>query len=154
MMRRVILLLATWFGAGYSPVAPGTAGTLGAIPLLLLYSLLTAVMYGAGLGALALLACWVAGRAEEILGEKDSRPIVIDEVVGFLVTMAYVPITWVHVLMGFVLFRGFDIAKPFPIRMMERNISGGWGIVMDDVVAGIYAQATLRILVSALDVVS
>ena len=111
-------------------------------------------MYGAGLGALAVLACWVAGRAEEILGGKDSGTIVIDEVVGFLVTMACLPVTWKHLLLGFVLFRIFDVAKPFPIRILERHVPGGWGVVVDDVVAGIYAQAALRVLAPTLGLVS
>jgi len=147
-MRHIILVLATWFGAGFSPVAPGTAGTLAAVPLFCLWMVLPPLIYGVSLAAFAFLACWVSGRAEEILRGKDSSRIVIDEVVGFLVTMAYVPATWMHLLLGFVLFRVFDVAKPFPIRTLERHVPGGWGVVVDDVLAGIYAQAALRLLTS------
>lgn len=153
-MRRIILVLATWFGVGFSPVAPGTAGTLAAVPFFYIWTVLPPLIYGLSLAAFAVLACWVAGRAEEILRGKDSGLIVIDEVVGFLVTMAYVTPAWHHLLLGAVLFRIFDVAKPFPIRTLERRVPGGWGVVVDDVVAGIYAQAALRLLASAAGLVS
>jgi phosphatidylglycerophosphatase A len=146
-MRRLVIILATWWGTGYSPVAPGTAGTVAAIPLFLLLSLLPLYGYIPCVLAIGLAACWAAGRAEQIFGEKDNRRIVIDEVIGLLVTMAAVPLTWQYLLAGFVLFRIFDIIKPPPIRIIERTVQGGWGVVLDDVLAGIYAQISLRILV-------
>ena len=145
-MRRLVILIATWWGTGYSSVAPGTVGTIAAIPLFLLLSLLPLYGYILCVLAIGLAASWLAGRAEQIFGEKDNRRIVIDEVVGLLVAMAAVPLTWQYLLAGFVLFRIFDIIKPPPIRIIERTVKGGWGVVLDDVLAGIYAQIALRIL--------
>ena len=149
-MRRAIILLVTWGGIGFSPVAPGTAGTVGAVPLFLLLSLLPLVVYLPLVAGIGLLACWAAGRAEEIFGQQDSQVIVIDEVVGFLVTMAAVIPSVPSIIAGFILFRVFDIIKPPPIRLIERKVHGGWGVVIDDVLAGLYAYITLRILSSVL----
>ena len=153
-MRRLVIILATWWGTGYAPVAPGTVGTIAAIPLLLLLSLLPLYGYIPCVLVIGLAACWAAGRAEQIFGEKDNRRIVIDEVVGLLVAMTAVPLTWQYLLAGFVLFRIFDILKPPPIRLIERTVKGGWGVVLDDVLAGIYAQIALRILAILLPFVS
>jgi len=145
-MRRLVIIIATWWGTGYSPVAPGTAGTIAAIPLFLLLSLLPLYVYLPCVLGIGLAACWAAGRAEVIFQEQDNRRIVIDEVVGLLVTMAAVPLTWHYLLAGFLLFRIFDVLKPPPIRLIERTVKGGYGVVLDDVLAGIYAQISLRIL--------
>jgi len=153
-MRRLVILIATWWGTGYCPVAPGTAGTVAAIPLFLLLSLLPFYLYIPCVLAIGLIACWAAGRAEHIFGEKDNRRIVIDEVVGLLVTMAAVPLTWQYLLAGFVLFRIFDVLKPPPIRLIERAVKGGYGVVLDDVLAGCYAQICLRVLVIFFPLVS
>jgi phosphatidylglycerophosphatase A len=91
-------------------------------------------------------AAWIAGRAEVLLGQKDARPIVVDEVVGFAVTMAALPLAWGTLALGFVLFRFFDIVKPPPVRWVERRITGGYGVVLDDVMAGICAHIVLRVL--------
>jgi phosphatidylglycerophosphatase A len=148
-MRRLIVLLATWWGVGFCPLAPGTVGTLAAIPLFLVLSLLPLWLYLCCLLGLVLLACWAAGRAEAIFGEQDPHAIVIDEVVGFLVVMIALPPTWpfwLSLLAGFILFRAFDVLKPPPIRFLERTVKGGYGVVLDDVVAALYAQIALRIL--------
>lgn len=145
-MRRLIVLLATWWGVGFSPLAPGTVGTLAAIPLFLLLSLLPLYLYLPCVLGIGLVACWAAGRAETIFGDQDNRRIVIDEVVGLLVTMAAVPPTWPYLLAGFMLFRIFDIIKPPPIRFVERAVQGGYGVVLDDVLAALYANIALRIL--------
>ncbi|MBN1254066.1 MAG: phosphatidylglycerophosphatase A [Deltaproteobacteria bacterium] len=145
-MKKLVILLATWGGVGFFPFAPGTAGTVAAIPLFLPLSLLPLYGYIPCVLAIGLAACWAAGRAEQIFGEQDNRRIVIDEVVGLLVTMAAVPLTWPSLLVGLCLFRAFDILKPPPIRLIERRVKGGWGVVLDDVVAGIYAQISLRIV--------
>ena len=92
------------------------------------------------------LAVWLAGASEKLLGRKDPGCIVIDEIAGMLVTMAGLPFTFFTAVAGFVLFRILDILKPFPIRTLERKIPGGTGIVIDDVVAGIIANITLRIM--------
>jgi phosphatidylglycerophosphatase A len=145
-MRRLVILLATWWGVGFTPLASGTAGTLAAIPLFLLLSLFPLSIYLPCVLGLGLLACWAAGKAEVIFGEQDSRRIVIDEVVGFCVTMIALPPTWPYLLVGFLLFRTFDIIKPPPIRFVERKVKGGYGVVLDDVLAGIYAHIALRLL--------
>jgi phosphatidylglycerophosphatase A len=149
-MRRLALLLATWWGVGYSPIAPGTAGTIAAIPFFLLLSLLPLSGYLAGVLGIGLVACWAAGQAERIFQKKDSRLIVIDEAVGFLVTMTALPPAWPYLVGGFCLFRCFDILKPPPIRLIERKVPGGYGVVLDDVLAGIYAQISLRIIAALL----
>lgn len=145
-MRRLIIILATWGGTGYSPLASGTVGTLAAIPLYLLLAGLSLPLYLALLLPFGWFACWVSGKAEGIFHEQDSGKIVIDEVVGYLVTMAGVPLSWQGVLLGFFLFRFFDITKIPPARFFDRQMKNGYGVVLDDVVAGLYACLTLHLL--------
>jgi phosphatidylglycerophosphatase A len=144
-MRRFIVIMATWLGAGYSPFASGTVGTLAAIPLYLIYAHLSLPLYVATLIPFFFLSCWVSGRAEEIFGEKDSGRIVIDEVIGYLVTMTGAPFSWPAVIAGFFLFRLFDIVKPQPARWFDRHLKNGYGVVLDDVVAGVYACICLHL---------
>jgi phosphatidylglycerophosphatase A len=145
--RAVAWMLATWFGCGRIPRAPGTAGALGAIPLYLAASRVggrTGVAVAAC--AVTLAGVWAASVVARELGKKDPQVVVVDEVAGLLVTM--LPVhepSWRAVAAGFVLFRVLDITKPWPIRDFEK-LPGGWGIVMDDVVAGIVGAC----LVSAL----
>ena len=142
---RVTELLASGFYTGFLPVAPGTFGTAAAVPLYLLFSTLPSV--GHYLGAVALfivLACVTADRAERLWGEKDCQKIVIDEWAGFLVTMTGVSPGLLSVTAGFVIFRILDIAKPFPLRRLERLIPGGAGVVADDVGAGVYGCLLLH----------
>lgn len=141
----LILLLATGLGAGFSPIVPGTVGTLVAIPLYFLLSEIPFPLYGLTLIAFFFLSCWAAGQAEEHWGRKDDRRIVIDEIMGFLVTMLWVPQTVSAIAAGFVLFRFFDIVKPFPIRHLER-VGRGFGVVLDDVLAGIYSNIILHLI--------
>jgi phosphatidylglycerophosphatase A len=144
--RQLPLALATFFGAGYSPVAPGTAGSLAAIPLLVLLRMTTPAWVEAACGVILLGAgVWSASAAERLLSCEDPGPVVIDEVVGMLVTMFAVPLTWPTVVAGFLAFRVMDITKPFPARRLER-LGGGWGIMADDVAAGVYAHLALRVV--------
>ncbi len=136
------------FGAGLSPVAPGTAGTLIAIPLWLLLYGLPLPMYAAALTVLILFGIWVCGESSRLLGIPDCPGIVFDEIAGFCI--AATPLVmgtampfWLGVLLAFVLFRGFDIAKPWPIRWLDSHVHGGFGIMLDDLIAGAYAAATL-----------
>jgi phosphatidylglycerophosphatase A len=145
-MRRFIIIAATWFGTGFSPLASGTVGTLAAIPLYLLMERLPIFFYIMILAAFTLFSCWVSGRAEVIFNEKDSSKIVIDEVVGYLVTMIAAPVGWKGVVLGFFLFRFFDISKIPPARYFDRNLKNGYGVVLDDVVAGIYSCVALYFL--------
>jgi phosphatidylglycerophosphatase A len=138
-MRRFIIIAATWFGTGFFPVASGTIGTLGAIPLYMAFVRLPAWLYLLATVAVTIFACWVADHGEEVFGEHDSGKIVIDEVAGYLVTMAGIPPTWQGILAGFLLFRIFDVLKPQPARWFDREVRNGYGVVFDDIVAGIYS---------------
>ena len=145
-MRRFVVLTATWFGTGLSPFAPGTVGTLGAIPLYLALVRLPFPLYLATLVAFVFLSAWVAGMAQDLYGAKDPGKIVIDEVAGYLVTMAGAPADWQSVILGFLLFRFFDVVKVPPARFFDRQVKSGWGVVLDDVVAGLYACAALHLI--------
>ncbi|HEY6872354.1 MAG TPA: phosphatidylglycerophosphatase A [Geobacteraceae bacterium] len=145
-MRRFVILFATWGGTGYSPLASGTAGTLAAIPFYLCLARLPLPLYLLTLVPFFFFASWVSGLAEEIFAEKDSGKIVIDEVVGYLVTMAGVPLSWRGVVLGFFLFRLFDIVKIEPARYFDRHLKNGYGVVLDDVAAGVYACGVLHLV--------
>jgi phosphatidylglycerophosphatase A len=145
-MKRFILLLATGFGVGYSPIAPGTLGTLIAIPIYYFLSKILPPIYGITLVAFFFLSVWISENAEVFFGRKDDPKIVIDEMMGFFITMLWLPKTTSSVMIGFFLFRFFDIFKPFPIRRFEKRLKGGWGVVLDDVLAGIYANIVLQII--------
>jgi len=145
-LKKTVIFIATGAYSGYSPIAPGTAGTVAAIPLYLLISTLNPFYYATIVLALIPLSFWSSGVAEEIFEAKDSGKIVIDEIVGFLVTMFMVPAGWTYIIAGFFLFRFFDIAKVYPANKLEK-IGGGAGVVADDIMAGIYANLALQILV-------
>jgi phosphatidylglycerophosphatase A len=137
-------VLALWFGCGLVPYAPGTAGTLGAIPLYLL--LRTHGWIAVAIAALivTVVGVWSASVVARETGSKDPQKVVIDEVAGFLVTMLPAPRSgWWWVAGGFVLFRVLDQLKPWPARAAERAWPGGWGIVFDDVFAGVWGAAVL-----------
>lgn len=137
-------LLATAFGGGYSPLAPGTAGS--AVGVLLFWPL-SRLGWPWQLGAclaVFLLGVVVAGRLSRQLRKEDPGVVVIDEVVGQWITLAALPFTPAVALLGFVLFRVMDVVKPWPARDLE-GLHGGWGIMADDVMAGIYAHLALRV---------
>lgn len=139
--------LSLGFGSGLLPKAPGTFGTLAAIPLYLLMSYyLTNVLYAIVTVAMLVIGIWICDITERAIGTHDHGSIVWDEVVGFLITMLFAPVSWWTVLAGFVLFRLFDILKPFPISWLDRHMQGGLGTMMDDVAAGIMAWASLQLV--------
>jgi phosphatidylglycerophosphatase A len=140
-------LVALGFGSGLFPVAPGTAGTLAAIPLYLLLKDLPLTVYLAVVVVLLLGGILVCGYTAECLGVHDHPAIVWDEVVGFLITMTAVPAGWLWVAAGFVLFRLFDVLKPWPIGWLDRRVHGGTGIMLDDVIAGVFAAIVLQVVV-------
>lgn len=146
-MKIFIKIFATGLGAGYSPVAPGTMGAVVGLGLYWLLSPLPDIVYVPTIIAFIFLAVWVSARACVIFGEEDPSRVTIDEIAGILVTFAFHSFSWMALIIGFVLFRIFDIAKPFPVRWAERKFPGGWGVVMDDVMAGIYANVALWIII-------
>ena len=145
--QQTVLFFSTGFYSGYIPFAPGTFGTLTALPLCYLLSICSSGGGAVIIIAFILLAIWLADSSEKLINKKDPGCIVIDEIAGMLVTLAGLPFNFFTVVMGFFLFRLLDIFKPFPIRYLERKIPGGAGIVVDDIVAGIIANITLRIIV-------
>jgi phosphatidylglycerophosphatase A len=145
LLRHPLQLLAFGFGSGLSPRAPGTAGTLVAIPFYLLIAQCSLLQYTAIVALATLLGVWVCGVASRQLGVHDHPGIVWDEFVGFWITMWAVPVYWTWVLAGFVVFRVFDIVKPWPISVLDRKVGGGLGIMVDDMLAGALACLTLHI---------
>ena len=146
--RTLMLAFASGAGAGYFPWAPGTAGTLVALPLSIALNRIAAARLSLALITLAafvLLAAWVSARGEELFGKKDAQKIVIDEMAGFLVANFLWPLGLSSTAFAFLLFRFFDIVKPYPARRAER-IHGGWGVVLDDLIAGLYTLLSLRLL--------
>lgn len=137
--------IALGFGSGLVPWAPGTAGTLVAIPLYLFCVQLPFWFYCTVLLLAFLLGIYLCGRTARTLGVHDHPGIVWDEVVGYGLTMTWAPAGWGWVLLGFIAFRLFDILKPWPIRVLDRRLGGGLGIMLDDVLAGLAAAAVLWI---------
>ena len=153
-LRRLALrtpegLLAFGFGAGLSRLAPGTAGTVLAVPIALLLKSLPGGVYWSVLALSFLLGIHVCGVCSEKLGTEDPGAIVWDEMVAFWLTVAFVPLSWPWWLAAFVLFRFFDIVKPWPIKALEKRLHGGLGIMFDDLVAAIYAMAILALAARA-----
>ena len=146
MNEKLITFLATGFGSGLAPFAPGTAGTLVGVLICLICMPMPPILRLFFVFALLALSFYVAGQAEIIYKKKDDQRIVIDEIIGIQITMLPVAITVLHLCVGFVLFRVFDILKPFPINNLQR-LPGGWGVVADDIGAGIYAGAVLWLFV-------
>lgn len=140
-------MIATGVGSGYAPFAPGTVGTIAGIPVYLLLSRLSWTFYLISVLILTLLAIYISREGEKIFNEKDSPRIVIDEIVGFQWTMFLVLPTVLHILLGFFLFRLFDIVKIFPAGYLQNRLPGGYGIVIDDVVAGMYSNIILLIAI-------
>jgi len=144
-MIRLILLLASGLGAGFSPFAPGTVGTMVAIPMELLFSSIFSPVYELTILTFFFFSSWIAERAQNHWQKRDDQRIVIDEIMGYFLTMLWIPKTLLFISVGFLLFRLLDIVKPFPCRQLEK-VRGGFGVVLDDVFAGIYANVALQIL--------
>lgn len=146
MRKNLTLLFATFFYIGYSPVAPGTVGTIGAVFLLFALSMFSLEVYFLFLVGFIIFSIWVSGRASCLLGAEDPRQVVIDEVCGYMVTMSFLPLSLTNMVIGFFLFRFFDVVKPPPLRRLE-SLKGGVGIVADDICAGVYANVILQIII-------
>ncbi len=145
MKNSIAKIVATFFYVGLIPIGPGTFGTLAAIPLFYALTFTPLYLYLAITVVIILISVWASNVAEEIYNKHDPGQVVADEVCGYLVTMILVPPTISNIFLGFLLFRLFDITKPYPVRKFEK-LPGGWGIVIDDVAAGVYACITLHIL--------
>ena len=141
---KTALALSTWFGSGLLPVAPGTFGALAAVPLVLVLNTIGMWYSALGLVIVTGIAIWASNLSRDLLGREDPPEVVIDEVAGFLVTMFLLPRSWLALGLGFILFRFFDIIKPYPVKRLEK-IQGGLGIVIDDLMAGLYANFAVRI---------
>ena len=144
--RDPVNLLALGFGSGLARRAPGTFGTLAALPFLPLFSWIALPWSGLVLLALALIGIGVCGHAARSMKLDDPGCVVWDEMVGLWLTLFALPLNLVSIVGGFLLFRLFDIAKPWPISWCDRNIKGGTGIMVDDLVAGLLAALLLRVI--------
>jgi phosphatidylglycerophosphatase A len=142
--RRPHHWIAYGFGSGLSRWAPGTVGTLAAVPLYLLLSALPVAWYLLVLAAAFVVGVWACGRTARELNAHDPAAIVWDEFLGFLLTMTAAPPGWIWLVVGFLLFRFFDILKPWPIRELDRRVHGGLGVILDDVLAGVLAWVFLQ----------
>ena len=146
-LKDPVVLVAAGFGSGLAPRAPGTAGTVVAIPLFLLMQSLPLVTYLLVTTCLFIAGIWICTYTAEKLGVHDHPSIVFDEIVGYLITMIAAPEGWLPIVVGFILFRLLDAVKPWPISWFDRNVNGGLGIMIDDVVAGVIAMAIIQALV-------
>ncbi|MDH4321004.1 MAG: phosphatidylglycerophosphatase A [Desulfobulbaceae bacterium] len=145
-MDKLIMFLATGFGAGYLPKAPGTWGTLVALPIHLLLVRTTPNHYAMIMAGLIVFGILIAGSAEKILDKADPGCVVIDEIAGMLITLIGAPLNWQAMVVGFALFRFFDILKPFPVNIADQRFHGGIGIMLDDLIAGLYGLLILQLL--------
>lgn len=141
-----VCLLGFGLGAGLSRTAPGTLGTLVAIPVYALMAQLSLLAYLTVVLTLFVMGIRICQHCEKRLGISDHSGIVWDEIVGYLVTLTAVPFSWPAAAAGFALFRLFDILKPWPIRLLDRKVHGGIGIMLDDLLAGIFAALCLQLL--------
>jgi phosphatidylglycerophosphatase A len=147
VMNALVKLLATAFGAGYSPVSPGTCGTAVTVPLVWALSSLPMWQWALVCVAITALGIAVAHRADQLWGSHDSQRIVIDEVAGYCITMLPVARgSWSSLVVGFFVFRFFDIVKPPPVRWIDKHLPGGWGVVLDDALAGVMGGIVMVLL--------
>jgi len=147
LLRNPNHFFAFGFGSGLAPKAPGTFGTLAAVPIYWLIQDLAWLLYGIWLIVTFVLGVYWCDRSSKQLGVHDHGGIVWDEFVGYWITMFLAPKSWLWIFAGFVLFRFFDIIKPWPINWLDRKVKGGLGIMIDDVLAGIYAFIVLQVCV-------
>jgi len=144
---RLAVAFASFGYVGFAPAAPGTVGAAAAIPLFMALRWADSPwLEVAACAALVVAGAWSARLTEQALGVEDPGPVVIDEVVGMLVSLLFLPGTWPVILAAFVAFRVFDIVKPWPAGRLE-HVPGGWGVMADDVMAGVYANLTIQILI-------
>jgi phosphatidylglycerophosphatase A len=146
LIQRPVCFLGLGFGSGLAPRAPGTVGTIAAIPIYLLMQNLSLMTYLVLTVIAFIVGIWICQKSADWLGKEDPSAVVWDEIVGYLVTMIAAPQGWQWVVLGFALFRFFDILKPWPISLADKELHGGFGIMFDDVIAGIFAAVILQII--------
>ncbi len=138
--------IAFGFGTGAIPIAPGTFGTLIAIPLYLFLTSYSQTTYIAMTAAITFFSIWLCEKVSRETESHDHQGMCIDEIVGYLVTMIHAPYGWQWMLLGFILFRIFDIWKPWPIRQLDQQVKGGLGMILDDVAAGVYSLLIIQLV--------
>ncbi len=148
--RNPVHFLAFGFGSGAAPKAPGTAGTVIAVIIYIALPTMSLLIYSVFLLVTLTLGIWLCGKTSSDLGVHDHGGIVWDEFVGYWITMFMAPAGWFWIVLGFLLFRAFDIAKPWPIKWVDEKVEGGLGIMLDDVLAGIMAALCLQGIAFAL----
>lgn len=141
-----LYFIAFGFGSGAMPFAPGTFGTLMAIPFYLLLRPLPLSIYLLVLAIIIVLSSWLSSHISKQIDVHDHPGMCLDEIVGFLVTMINAPLGWIWILLGFVLFRIFDIIKPWPISVIDEKVHGGFGMILDDIVAGVFAFIIIQLI--------
>ncbi len=146
-MRSLIVLLATGLYSGKSPILPGTMGTVAALPLVWLFSRMGPTVYFVLTGIFTYFSIWIAELYEQEFQRHDRPEVVIDEIAGFLISMCLLPLAPKVLLAAFVLFRILDMWKPFPISFFDKNVPGGYGVVIDDVVAALITNLILQFVV-------
>lgn len=145
-LKQPVQFLALGFGSGLAPKAPGTFGTAAAIPVYLLLAMLTPMYYFFAVVITIIAGIYICGKAADNVSVHDHPAIVWDEFVGYFITMFMVPVSWQSVLVGFLLFRVFDILKPWPISFIDKKMSGGAGIMFDDILAGLFSLAIMHLI--------
>ena len=148
--KKIIIFITTGGFVGKIPFAPGTFGTLAGIPFVFFLNWINADYKVFGVIFLIIFSIWICDKAEKIFNKKDPGCIVIDEIAGFVVAMAGIPITFLNLFLGFFIFRFFDILKPPPIRNFEKKFNNGAGVVLDDIVAGLFTFVVLKIILMIL----
>ncbi|RUO36133.1 phosphatidylglycerophosphatase A [Aliidiomarina shirensis] len=145
LVKQPIHFLSFGFGSGLAPKAPGTFGTLPGIVLVWLFASLDVAAYIGVVAFVTIIGVYLCGATAKAMGEHDSSHIVWDEIAGYMIAMIAIPVSWQALLLAFVLFRIFDILKPWPIRWLDKHVDGGFGIMIDDVLAGFFALVLMHI---------
>lgn len=143
---KIAEIVSTWFYVGRIRWAPGTWGTLATIPFVIMFQMMGSIAYMAVTFLIIFLGIFLSDIYEKSKGDHDLSEIVIDEVAGYMIAMTLMPMTWQALTLGFLIFRFFDIFKPFPIGWLDRKINGGLGVMVDDVAAGVITNVILQIL--------